>query len=90
VAYVLSYVLALVLSIAVGVMLAWHISSIARGETTVESHDHNLYRRTARARGEASEHSVLYIELSELLCRRSSIHMMLGELIRGHYNVHKS
>jgi len=52
VAYVLSYVLAVVLCIAVGVTLIWHLLCIARGETTVESHDHDIYRKAAQSRGE--------------------------------------
>lgn len=50
--FTLGYVLSVVLCLAVGVMVTWHLLSIARGETTVESHDHDLYRKAARSRGE--------------------------------------
>jgi len=50
--FILDYVLAVVLCLAVGIMLTWHLLSITRGETTVESHDYALYRNAARNRGE--------------------------------------
>lgn len=50
--FVLVYVLAVTLSIAVSVMLWWHVSSIMRGETTVETYDHDEYTKQAQSRGE--------------------------------------
>ena len=50
--FVLVFVLSVVLCIAVGVMLSWHLYNIARGETTVESHDHRLYQNIAQSRGD--------------------------------------
>lgn len=50
--FVLVYVLAVTLSIAVSVMLWWHLSSIMKGETTVETHDNYEYTNQAQHRGE--------------------------------------
>jgi hypothetical protein len=52
--FMLSYVLSLVLCLAVGIMLSWHIFTIMRGETSVEGHDHRYYRISAERRGEVS------------------------------------
>jgi hypothetical protein len=50
--YILIYLLSVVLCLAVGIMLSYHLWGIACGETSVESQDHNIYRRRAKARGE--------------------------------------
>ena len=52
--YAMIYILSVVLCLAVGVMLAYHIWSITSGETSVEAQDHEEYRRKARERGEVS------------------------------------
>lgn len=39
--------------LAVGIMCSYHLWTIAHGETTVESHDHEVYRRIAKSRNEA-------------------------------------
>ncbi|EPQ52473.1 zf-DHHC-domain-containing protein [Gloeophyllum trabeum ATCC 11539] len=51
-AFVLTYILAGVLSLAVAVMLGWHLWSISLAETSVESQDHDHYRKVAKARAE--------------------------------------
>ncbi|KAI0320521.1 zf-DHHC-domain-containing protein [Amylostereum chailletii] len=51
--YAMTTVLCLVMCLAVSVMLGWHLWSIAIGETSVESHDHDVYRSVARGRGES-------------------------------------
>ena len=48
----MTWVLSAVMCLAVGTMLAWHLWSVAQGETSVEGHDHDVYRRVARERGE--------------------------------------
>ncbi|KAL5504424.1 hypothetical protein ACEPAH_8499 [Sanghuangporus vaninii] len=53
----LIYILSVVLCFAVGVMLTWHLWGIARGETSVESHDYDVYRKTAKERGQTFENS---------------------------------
>ncbi|RPD72440.1 hypothetical protein L226DRAFT_467107 [Lentinus tigrinus ALCF2SS1-7] len=50
--FLLTYILAVVLCMAVTAMAGWHLFMIACGETSVESQDHELYRRVARDRGE--------------------------------------
>lgn len=50
--FVLTYVLSLTLSIAVSIMLWWHLRSVMCGETSVESHDYGVYRAQAGERGE--------------------------------------
>ncbi|KAG6328269.1 hypothetical protein ID866_10819 [Astraeus odoratus] len=47
-----TYVLSVVLCLAVLIMLLWHIWGIASGETSVESQDHEIYRKVAKERGE--------------------------------------
>ncbi|KAH7903924.1 DHHC palmitoyltransferase-domain-containing protein [Hygrophoropsis aurantiaca] len=49
-AFILTYMLSVVLCLAVGIMLAWHVWGVARGETSVEAQDHEVYRRVATAR----------------------------------------
>lgn len=51
-AYILIYILAAVLCLAVGVMLMYHLWTIANGETSVEGQDHEVYRKVAGSRGE--------------------------------------
>ncbi|KAH7928299.1 zf-DHHC-domain-containing protein, partial [Leucogyrophana mollusca] len=51
-AYLLSYMLSAVLCLAVGVMLAWHVRGVARGETAVEGADFAVYERVAKGRGD--------------------------------------
>jgi palmitoyltransferase len=59
VAFMLTYILSAVLCLAVGIMLMYHLWSIASGVTSVEAHDHEEYRKQARARGEVSTACVL-------------------------------
>ena len=46
------YILSGVLCLAVAVMLAYHLSLIAYGETSVESQDNEVYLRHAKQRNE--------------------------------------
>lgn len=48
----LIYILSGVLCLAVGIMLSWHVWSICQAETSVESHDHGIYRKVAKERGQ--------------------------------------
>lgn len=50
--FIATYVLSVVLCLAVSIMTAFHVWGIACGETSVESADHEQYRRTAKTRGE--------------------------------------
>ncbi|KAA1469854.1 zf-DHHC-domain-containing protein [Dentipellis sp. KUC8613] len=50
--YMVMYMLSVVMCLAVGTMLAWHLWSVAQGETSVENHDHEHYRKVAKTRGE--------------------------------------
>jgi len=50
-AFVLIYILAGILCIAVVLMLSFHIWGIAKGETSVESHDFPMYSKRAKSRG---------------------------------------
>lgn len=50
--YILIYLLSVVLCLAVGIMLSYHLWGIASGETSVESQDHEIYRSRAKSRGE--------------------------------------
>ena len=58
----LTFILAGVLCMAVTAMAGWHLYMIACGETSVESQDHEHYRRVARDRGEVSPTSYPYVE----------------------------
>jgi hypothetical protein len=40
------------MSLAVGIMCSYHLWTVAHGETTVESQDHEVYRKMAKARNE--------------------------------------
>jgi len=51
-AFILIYILSIVLCIAVGIMLTWHLWSVSIGETSVEGQDHNVYRNVAKQRGD--------------------------------------
>ncbi|KAJ3493710.1 hypothetical protein NLJ89_g10956 [Agrocybe chaxingu] len=50
--FAMIYILCIVLCFAVGVMLSYHIYGIIWGETSVESQDHDEYRKKAKARNE--------------------------------------
>ncbi|TFK36733.1 DHHC palmitoyltransferase-domain-containing protein [Crucibulum laeve] len=52
IAFALTYVLAVVLCLAVGIMLLYHLYSISNGETAVEAQDHTEYRDRAKRRQE--------------------------------------
>jgi hypothetical protein len=70
--YAMIYILSVVLCLAVGVMLAYHLWSIASGESSVEAQDHEEYRRKAKERGEAS-FWLLYLLQAYVLVRLLSI-----------------
>lgn len=48
------YILAVVMFFAVGIMGAFHLRSVSRGETSVEAQDHETYHTRAKSRGEVS------------------------------------
>ncbi|KAJ6582862.1 DHHC palmitoyltransferase-domain-containing protein [Mycena vulgaris] len=52
IAFILIYILAVVMALAVGIMCSFHLWGVANGETTVEGHDFEVYRRVAKSRGE--------------------------------------
>ncbi|KAJ7111845.1 DHHC palmitoyltransferase-domain-containing protein [Mycena epipterygia] len=52
IAFILIYILSVVMCLAVGIMCSYHLWTIAHGETTVESHDHEVYSRVAKSRNE--------------------------------------
>ncbi|KAG5645107.1 hypothetical protein DXG03_006921 [Asterophora parasitica] len=51
-AYVITYLLSVVLFLAVGIMLSYHLYNIAWAETSVEAQDHDVYRKKAKSRAE--------------------------------------
>ena len=54
ISFLMTYLLAAVLCMAVTAMGGWHLWMIACGETSVESQDNEQYRRFASRRGEVS------------------------------------
>ncbi|KAG2018403.1 vacuole protein [Coprinopsis cinerea AmutBmut pab1-1] len=50
--YAMIYILAVVLCFAVTVMGLWHVYGVSNAETSVESQDHEQYRKRAKARNE--------------------------------------
>ncbi|KAF8582995.1 zf-DHHC-domain-containing protein [Ramaria rubella] len=48
--FLLCYILSVVICLAVAVMCSWHLWSVAKGETTVENHDFEAYRKLAQSR----------------------------------------
>ena len=52
VAFLLTYILSVVLFLAVTIMTAYHLWGIACGETSVESQDNEQYRKIAEERGD--------------------------------------
>ena len=52
------YVLSVVLCLAVGVMLIYHLTLIAYGETSVEAQDNDVYLRQAKERNEVYFRSI--------------------------------
>ena len=48
--FLLIYVLAAVMGVAVGALACWHLLLVARGETSVENQDNAEYKKLARAR----------------------------------------
>lgn len=54
--------------LAVGIMLSFHLWTVAHGETTVESHDHEVYRKIAKSRDEVRRfHLVVMARLTSFL-----------------------
>lgn len=54
--FIVSYLLSVVMCLAVLVMLLWHLWGVAHGETSVEAQDHAVYRKIAKDRGEVCEY----------------------------------
>ena len=52
ISFLMTYILAAVLCMAVTAMGGWHLWMVACGETSVESQDNEQYRRFAGRRGE--------------------------------------
>ncbi|KAI0760968.1 zf-DHHC-domain-containing protein [Trametes elegans] len=52
VAFLLTYILSVVMFLAVSAMAGWHLYMVASGETSVETQDHEHYRRVAKQRGD--------------------------------------
>jgi hypothetical protein len=80
--YAMIYILSVVLCLAVGVMLAYHLWSIASGESSVEAQDHEEYRRKAKERGEVS-FWLLYLLQAYVLVRLLSIPTISGMSLGG-------
>lgn len=57
IAFILIYVLASVLSLAVLSMLCYHLWMVMHAETSVESQDFHIYRKIAKRRGETFTNS---------------------------------
>ncbi|KAI0819261.1 DHHC palmitoyltransferase-domain-containing protein [Trametes gibbosa] len=51
-AFLLTFILSVVLCLAVSAMAGWHLYMVACGETSVETQDHEQYRKIASQRGE--------------------------------------
>lgn len=62
-AFAIMYILAVVLFFAVSVMGGYHLLGVAKGETSVEAQDHEIYRIKAKNRGE-----VCWSTIDFLLC----------------------
>ncbi|KAJ7153812.1 DHHC palmitoyltransferase-domain-containing protein [Mycena filopes] len=52
IAFIMIYILSVVMALAVGVMCTYHLWGVMHGETTVEAQDHEVYRRMAKSRNE--------------------------------------
>lgn len=50
--FLLIYIVAIALGIAVSAMLSWHLYLIGRGQTSVENHDFSQYKKVAASRGQ--------------------------------------
>ena len=66
VVFTLIYILSVVMCFAVGAMCSWHLWSVCKAETSVETHDHAVYRKAAKERGEVC----LYFLWSHLNSKR--------------------
>ncbi|KAI0050411.1 zf-DHHC-domain-containing protein [Auriscalpium vulgare] len=55
--FAVTYMISVVMCLAVATMLLWHMWSVSVGETSVESQDHDVYRRMAESRGESFANS---------------------------------
>ncbi|KLO19671.1 zf-DHHC-domain-containing protein [Schizopora paradoxa] len=56
-AFSLFYILSGVMCLAVGIMMSYHVWQVCMGETSVDSHDHRVYREVAKERGGTFENS---------------------------------
>jgi hypothetical protein len=78
IAFVLVYFLCVVMCLAIATMLGWHLWGVAVGETAVESHDHEHYRKIAASRGVVRLNCHLFSSPSNISRRHSKTHMTLG------------
>lgn len=78
--FTLIYILSGVLCFAVGVMLAWHLWSIMSGETSVESHDHEVYRKVAKERGQVcfTPFIICHVILNAIIGVRELVRLRVG------------
>ncbi|KAF7296177.1 Palmitoyltransferase [Mycena chlorophos] len=77
--FLLTYLLAGVMSLAVGIMLSFHLRGIALGETSVEGHDNEVYRRVASQRGET------FVNSYDLGSRRANLELVFNVGEGGEY-----
>jgi palmitoyltransferase len=52
--FMLIYIIAFAIGLAVTAMMSWHLWLISQGQTSVENHDASHYRKMATSRGEVS------------------------------------
>jgi len=83
--YILMYILSAVLCLAVGIMLSYHLWTVASGETSVESQDHDVYRDVAKSRGDVSPSTVVlsvFVPFTALILRQTFVNSYdLGYII---------
>ena len=78
------YILSGVLCFAVGVMFAYHLYNISNGETSVESQDHDQYRRKAKSRDEVRFLSIFWAQPN---CVLSGIREFVRSRVRYSYQM---
>jgi palmitoyltransferase len=79
----MTYILSVVLCLAVGVMLIYHLTLVAYGETSVEAQDNDVYLKQAKERNEVYSFPLQVNNLSQIYLffplRNLSIHMTAGQ-----------
>ena len=64
-AFLLCYILSVVICLTIEVMCTWHLWNVVKGETTVENHDFEAYCKLAKSREDICSYHLDWLLLAQ-------------------------